>query len=111
MYAVTAVCTAAANVRMVSAGGGAVGQRQIDRRRLARLQRAGQVHRVARVPPSVTLGSPVIDQVAVSLSVMVVVAELRAQGDRRTRGAARGGQRNRVVFVAFHQGVVDRAPD
>ena len=35
-------------VRMVGAGGGAVGERQMDRRRLARLQRAGQVHRVAR---------------------------------------------------------------
>ena len=35
-------------VRMVSAGGADIGERQMDGRRLARLQRAGQVHRVAR---------------------------------------------------------------
>ena len=35
-------------VRMVGAGGADIGERQIDGRRLARLQRAGQVHRVAR---------------------------------------------------------------
>ena len=86
LYAVTAASTAATKSRVVGAGGGAVGESQMDRRRLARLQRAGQVHRVARhVLPSVTPVSPVSDQVAVSASVMVVMDRI---GRRPVRSAA-----------------------
>ena len=47
----------------------------MDGRRLARLQRAGQLHRVARRAALGDAVSPLIDQVAVSASLMVVVTE------------------------------------
>ena len=118
MYVSTAVCTAVSNCVSVARSrpvrvGGVVGQTQHDRGVLARLQRAAQVHRVARRVVdgriSVTLVSPVIDQVAVSLSMMVVVTELlapRAIGG--TGGAGRGGERDGVGLITFHQRVVDR---
>ena len=45
-----------------------------------------------------------IDQVAVSVSVMVVVTE-PVPRHSAARGAARSAQRNRVLFGAFHQAV------
>ena len=69
LYAVTAACTAAA--KFAWSVGGAVGESQMDRRRLARLQRAGQVHRVARIASFGDARVRVSDQVAVLASVVM----------------------------------------
>ena len=95
-------------VRMVAAGGADIGQRQMHGRRLVRLQRAGQVHRVVRVGPFVdVVGAG--DRPGRGVAIGDGGGDFtRAQGDVGNRGCTRVAQHNLKLFGALHQAVGDR---
>ena len=93
---------------MVGAGGAVIGQRQMHGCRLARLQRAVQVHRVAR---RVAFGDARVAAERPGRDADIGDGGgdlIRAQSDVGSRGGTGAAQHNLKLFGTLHQAVADR---